>query len=267
MTRGGKATRATRYVAYPRALHMLASRLRATADEVAAWVFLGPNLGGLNAYVHDHEGGLSMFSYVLFEHAAELSDYLSPLMATWYDSEELKAFEPVDRFITGRALAERWSGRSELKPEPFIRAKVRESRLRELHPIAGLTQATRPDDSAVPMAWALFYLADVNAIEEEDLGDQPGVESPIPPKPRPDWARDFDRLPPVEKAHRIKRRLIELKRGGERAFLKKVAEELGVSTARIKQLRAALPEEQSSAIGDITATLAWSSPPKLKKMQ
>ena len=43
------------FFAYPKAMSRLKNRLNATKEELAAWVFLGPELGGVTAYVNVDE--------------------------------------------------------------------------------------------------------------------------------------------------------------------------------------------------------------------
>jgi len=43
------------YIAYPKALSLLKARLGATADELAGWIWLGPEMGGLCAYLNANE--------------------------------------------------------------------------------------------------------------------------------------------------------------------------------------------------------------------
>ncbi len=45
----------THYIAYPKALKLLSDQLEATPDEIAAWVFMGPEDGGLAAYLNANE--------------------------------------------------------------------------------------------------------------------------------------------------------------------------------------------------------------------
>lgn len=256
VSRRGQAPADAVYVPYPRALQMLTQRLQATADELAAWVFLGPGCGGLSAFLDAQDGDPLPFSFALFDLDHDLTDYLSPLMATWYDAGEVAAFQPQDRFITARALIQRWSERAGLVPKPFVLAKVREERLREVHPMVGLSEASSPNHAHAPMESTLFYLADVLTIEQQDLGIVPGPEPTAPSKPRPAWARDFDSLAPIQKAQRIFQRQEELRRQGVRGFQKQVADDLGITTARVKEYLAKLRTDEPSPMPGVVAALA-----------
>lgn len=166
-----------RYLAFPRALHLLASRLGATADELAAWVFMGPKIGGLVAYVNANElNPPKRFHYGLGVGNERDFDYLTPLMACWFREDDLLGFNPTDRYIAGVALVERWANVPGIQPAAFIGAKIRELRLMDFHPITGRTQATETDHEGYPpMTNGLFELARVEAIEAEDFpGDGAG---------------------------------------------------------------------------------------------
>ena len=97
-------------------------------------------------------------------------DYLSPLMACWFRQDDIDRFEPADRYITGAALIERWSKQPGLRPEAFIRAKIAESRLQDMHPTFGGTEATFGEDNRnfPPLSAGLFAMSHIEQIEAED---------------------------------------------------------------------------------------------------
>lgn len=160
-----------RFIAYPKALKLLADRLDATPEELAGWVWMEAKSGGLDAYLNANElDPPPKFYYSLG--SGDDFDYLSPLMACWFSDEDIAHFEPATRFITGKALIERWSRHPGVKPEAYIRAKIAESRLLDGHPKYGTTQASNPENhSWPPLTMALFVLADVEDIEKEDFGE------------------------------------------------------------------------------------------------
>ena len=164
------------YIAFPKAMKLLADRLNATREELAAWIFFGPEIGGLTAYTNANE--LDPPPRFDFEYFPD-EDYLSPLMACWFTQEDIEHFEPGDRYITGKALIERWSKQPNIEPEAFIRAKIAESRLLEAHPTYGGTQETFPKLTGFPpLSSGLFVLAHMERIEAEDGLD---VEPAQPP--------------------------------------------------------------------------------------
>jgi len=157
---------------YPKALRLLTKYLQATPDEIAAWVFLGPKLGGLAAYTNANELDQPPRFHFDAPNADEHDfDYLPPLMGLWFCSAHLDSFEPGERFLTGRALMEKWREVPGIDPEAFIRAKIAESRLQDIHPVTGLTQGSCPgDDSFPPIAHGLFSRSEIKAIEALDFG-------------------------------------------------------------------------------------------------
>jgi hypothetical protein len=157
------------FIAYPKALKLLADRHKATPSEIAAWVWMGPKQGGLAAYLNVNElDPPQRFDYALID--TNDFDYLSPLMSCWFHANDIANFQPGDRFITGEALIERWREQPGIKPEAFIRAKIAESRLLDTHPICGGTQGSFPDDKPYPtLASGLFMLSHVEKIEAEDF--------------------------------------------------------------------------------------------------
>ena len=167
------------YIAYPKALAILAQRLKATPDDVAAWVFLGPELGGLSAYLNANELDPPPTFYYHPDRHGDF-DYVSPLMGCWFREDEIAQFKPAAQFITGKELIERWSVHPGVQPEAFIRAKITESRLLDMHPISGQTQGTNPGVSYYPpLISGLFSLAEVEAIEAEDFGLSAGEKASI----------------------------------------------------------------------------------------
>lgn len=178
-----------RYIAYPKAMKLLADRLDATPEEMAAWVWMGPKAGGLAAYLNANElANPPRFYYILG--MGDDFDYLSPLMACWFREEDIASFEPADRFITGKALIERWSEQPGIQPEAFIRAKIAESRLLDAHPNYGGTQGSFPQDTSYPpLTSGLFVLSHVEKIEAEDFAedDEPDEPSVSPCQPVSAW--------------------------------------------------------------------------------
>lgn len=170
-----------RYIAYPKAMKLLTKRLGATPEELAAWVFIGKADGGLTAFLNANElDPPPQFNYCLCVGMGDNSDYLSPLMACWFREIDIAQFEPGQRYITGKALIERWSKQSGIQPKAFIRAKITESRLMDMHPITGLTRGSNPEDTtSPPLEMALFDLAHVEAIEAEDFGVDEGSGEPV----------------------------------------------------------------------------------------
>lgn len=155
------------YIAYPKALRRLEERLNATPEELAAWIFMGPRHGGIAAYHNANE--LIPPPRFFFDHYMG-DDYVAPMMACWFLEDDVERFNPEERYITGKALIERWEKQAGIKAEAFILAKIEESRLIDLHPIYGGTRGAISDDAGFPpLETGLFVLANVEAIEAEDF--------------------------------------------------------------------------------------------------
>lgn len=211
------------YIAYPKALRRLEERLGATPEELAAWIFMGPEHGGIAAYRNANE--LDPPPKFYFDHFMG-ANYLAPMMACWFLENDIERLDPADRYITGEALIERWSKQPGLQVEAFVHAKIEESRLIDLHPTFGGTRGTNSeDDTFPPLEAGLFVLAHIEAIETEDFGCTVERDRQHPPVNSPE-----------ERRKRLKARVEEERRKGTKAFLKVVAEEEGISIPRLKQL-------------------------------
>lgn len=152
---------------------ILQQRINASPEEMAAWVWMGPKDGGLAAYLNANNlDPPPRFFYDLGD--GQTSDYLSPLMACWFLKIDIVHFQPADRFITGKTLIERWSEHPGIQPVPFIRAKIREDRLFDYHPIFGGTRGSfsgEPDYDFFPsIETGLFPMSLIKAIEDIDFG-------------------------------------------------------------------------------------------------
>lgn len=200
------------YIEYPKAFQLLAVRLKATPEELAAWIFLGPENGGLQAYTNANElDPPNKFYYGYFMGS---QDYIAPLMACWFSESDIDHFQPADRFITGKELLIRWGKFPTINPRAFICAKVAESRLQDIHPIYGVTRVSFFDREDLPdLETGLFALSKIQEIEkangispkaskseslQNDLSDERPwwIVRPDDPSPKYNWftpARFFAR--------------------------------------------------------------------------
>ena len=165
---------ATQYVAYPRAIRQLTARLGATPEELAAWIWLGPNEGGIAAYMNANE--LDPPPRFFYANCDDSHDYIAPLMACWFKETDIDQFVPADRYITGKALIDRWSLQPGLQTMAFIQAKITESRLLDLHPIYGGTRGRSDDLGLPPLESGLFPLSQIQGIEAADFSDVDDLE-------------------------------------------------------------------------------------------
>ena len=169
------------YIAYPKAMARFAERLKASPEELAVWIFMWPeDPGGLPAYTNANERD-PPDEFNFDQHSGDdpdCRDYLSPLMECWFREQDTLNFSPTRRFITGAELVERWSGHPKIQPEAFIRAKISESRLLDVHPVSGLTQGSMSGDEWYPpMSDGSFELSKIEAIEKEDFDFAKGGNS------------------------------------------------------------------------------------------
>lgn len=153
-------------IAYPKAMKVLSERWQATPEELVAWIFLGPENGGIAAYLNANELNPPPRFYFTYDMG---ENHLAPLMSCWFIRDEIERFEPTERYITGAALIKRWSKQPGLQPEAFSVAKIAESRLFGIHPTYGLTQGTFNNDPTFPPLLAgLFAVSEIERIERED---------------------------------------------------------------------------------------------------
>jgi len=167
-----------KFISYPKVIRILRDNLSATPEELAAWIFFGSEAGGVSAYLDvdelDEPDKHQLFWFDPWNRQAD--NYLAQIAQCWFLAEEIECFRPEARFITGRALIDRWA---ELNSgtEAFIEKKIREYRLTDIHPITGgsLWNNDAPNDLDnpgtpyyPPRETALFELALVEKVEIED---------------------------------------------------------------------------------------------------
>ena len=141
-------------------------------EELAAWVFLGSALGGLDAYLY--ADALSPPPKFHFDdHDAD--DYLSPLTACWFRRADVERFRPQERFIPGAELLERWKRFVRHDPSEIIRTAIGASRLIGIHPAWGVVG--REIDP--PLDTGLFSVSNVLEIEQQDFAEI-GIDAPRP---------------------------------------------------------------------------------------
>lgn len=154
----------SKFVPYFEVEQHLETRLQATPDEIAQWVSVGTEQGGLNAYMinkHDTEPRLFTFEP---RHFINDDDYTAPLLRLYFLLDEIEQFHPDKRYTARRALVERWTGFLGDKAQAisFIEARANESRLTEFHPIVGVVES-----EGQLFRNGLFDLNDVRQVESE----------------------------------------------------------------------------------------------------
>ena len=173
-----------------KALDILNQRLETSAEEISAWVFLSELNGGLRCY--REAGNANEYGRYYFE--TEMGeDYTAELSIGLFDVEELQAFQPNERFITGKALIELWQQSDRENPKATIETLVRSGKLTDLHPIKGATKASTIEGSDLPeLESGLFSLSEIEKIQQagnivltpKEEPDQPEKETPSERKSR-----------------------------------------------------------------------------------
>jgi hypothetical protein len=116
-------------------MQILEDKCQATIEELAAWIFIGPELGGIAAYI----GAYNQPEPFSFSYASSCRNYLPLLNKCCFRLGDIENFKPIERYITGKVLFKRW-GHVPGGPSSFIRARIEESRLLPLHPTFGSTR-------------------------------------------------------------------------------------------------------------------------------
>lgn len=168
------------YIPYFKVLRKFQDKYDVSPEELAAWIYAGPECGGLNAYINANElDPPPRFEFDVFSD----DDYLDQIVTSWFSLDEVENYIPEERYITGQILINRWQKHFGKQVISFIRAKIAESRLLDFNPITGTTAWTG-DDSYPPMETALFTLSHVQDIEiidgisSELVNNEPKVGTP-----------------------------------------------------------------------------------------
>lgn len=175
----------TDFIAYPKAMILLEEKCQAAVEELAVWVYLGPEQGGLAAFTNANK--LNPPPRFFFREYYGQMDYLSLLQGWWFRRSDIEQFVPADRYITGTALIERWSTLPGKRSDAFIRAKIAESRLLYLHPTFGGTQGNFGEKfggvSFPHLDCGLFSIRQIEAIEAFSLTEKQPATSHAAPLP------------------------------------------------------------------------------------
>ena len=76
-------------------LAILVAKWQATKEELAAWVFLGPEQGGLAAFLDAYQ--ITPPRQFFYPYCAGCEDYLWPLSLWWFRQNDIEQFVPADR--------------------------------------------------------------------------------------------------------------------------------------------------------------------------
>jgi hypothetical protein len=171
------------YISCPQAIHMLEQRFGAGVHELAMWIFLGAKNGGLDAFAG---GGGSAPARFHLGYSDDLN-YVTPMMGCRFRRSDIETFVPSDRYELGIELVARWSKiPGMVDVAGFIRAKIGEGVLQDMHPISGMTQWSYPGtDFRASLDEAIFSLSEIEAIEAADFALEPSGESDRPAASKP----------------------------------------------------------------------------------
>lgn len=220
------------YLALPAALERLKVRLDTNIEEIAAWVFMGPDEGGLRAFTKPrHRSEVSRF---WFEPEMD-PDYEALLFNCWFSAAEIDGFKPGERFMAGKRLIVRWEDSLGEKTKDFIVAKVVAGELTDLHPVKGATAATDSESNDFPaMETGLFSMGEIEEIEQEQGIEYTGESL---------FREKNDQESAKQRRDRIEQWIqAETKLRGERGAIKRVADREGISRQRISQILSQKPE-------------------------
>jgi len=253
-----------KYIPYAQAMNLLRERLNAKPEELAAWIWMTPHEGCIRAFLNANE--LHNPPRFFFGDAIDGEyDYVDSMMGCWFIAEEVRQFQPVDRFVTGRELHDRWSRYPDIRVEAFVKAKIEESRLNDFHPTFGCTQWSHPEESTFPpREFAFFDKSRVEQIEREELGEPPPMQSklgvvnvPVTPEQqsvqRPTETK-IERLTRIAAAH------ANLSRQKVRNPTEQIALQEDISTSRVNQLL-----RQAKALSPLASIVSLPKAPRKSK--
>ncbi len=206
------------------ALDILNQRLETSAEEISAWVFLSELNGGLRCY--REAGKANEYGRYYFE--TEMGeDYTAELSVGLFDVEELQAFQPKERFITGKALIEllQQSGRENAKAT--IGTLVRSGKLTDLHPIKGATKASTIEGSDLPdLESGLFSLSEVDKIQKAGVVVLTSIEE----------LEQSESETPAQRKSRLHQWFNEEESKKERGALTRTAKREGITRQALSQI-------------------------------
>ena len=179
-----------RYISYQQALNRLQQRLKATQEEFAMWAWLGRHAGGFDAYLSPELtdciradecasfDGSRCRSFAPPRLAPPIPDQFESSVNPWswqvgayFLSADIETFDAEAglRWIAWPALVERWQqfGLNEDDTREKVCALVVTDQLFVAAPVFGDT--TLISGVGAPDAWAMFPLADIEAIELQDF--------------------------------------------------------------------------------------------------
>lgn len=164
------AGKESKCICYPEAKNRLAKMYDGvTHEEIAAWIWLE----GLDAYTSTDVLGCK-FSFGYYPGAL---DYTALVSGVYFKGDDIDSFKPSVRYITGKALLNRWGDLDVPDLKAFIAKKASETnintgnaRLTCYHPTWGSLLAPYPDKDYPSLEDGLFARFEIERIEAEDFG-------------------------------------------------------------------------------------------------
>lgn len=273
------------FIPYWKARKLLESRLGATAEEIAAWVYFAPPSrsrpkmesrlaelaqspawAGLAAY--SDAGEFDEPPRFFFDWELHGDDYLKPLAACWFNTQEIAEFQPKDRYITAGALLERWRPALGDDVEAVIETCIKQSRLHDIHPTRVVTQWSPPDapakesPDAPAKESALFSLTEVVTIEREDEIESRAIDGHLAPEQAENEAQEESAGTDRDALMARHKELIDTNCKSPTATL---AKEFGISESRVRAIKRQVNKKPRTGMGAMAQQLTKSRVHKIGK--
>ena len=142
---------------------LLISRIGASPEEIAAWVDIGSEAGGLDAYMD--EGPAERFYF-----KPDMgNDYLAELYVCRFVEKDVVKFSPGERFVSGGELLENMLSSFGARARAYAIAQISEGSLSDIHPTRGVTDAGVFPQSGFPsLEEGLYSVSQIMALSKRD---------------------------------------------------------------------------------------------------
>ena len=141
----------------------LMSKLGASPEEIAAWVDMGSEAGGLDAFL-----GNWPLEQFYFKPGMSM-DYLGELYLCRFLEAQVAKFSPGHRVVTGRELIENMLSSFGARARAYAIAQISEGSLLDFHPTRGVTDAGVYTNSGFPaLEEGLFFVSQVVSLSRRD---------------------------------------------------------------------------------------------------
>lgn len=142
---------------------LLKGRLGASLPEIAAWVELGPDNGGLKAYTESNELEFFYFTPDMGD------DYLGALHTCRFRENDVLDFSPQERYLSGSELLDCIRTELDDNTRAYMIAQISNNVLLDIHPSMGVTDAGIFSHSGFPsLEEGLFLASQIKALNVRD---------------------------------------------------------------------------------------------------